>query len=615
MNFSREDDAARRGSRSCPRIRAERPRRAGHPHDGVGLDRAGRRGDEGRRRRLRHQALDQRAAPAVGADGARPRRRGRRRGDAVATREELDGGYDFGALVGRGPAAAAGARRSSGASPPPTPRCSITGESGTGKELVAEAIHRNSRRRSGPFVKVNLGGISSTLFESEMFGHVRGRLHRRASRTARDASSSPHGGTIFLDEIGELDPGSPGEAAARAAGPRLRGAGLERAAHRRRARRLGHQPQPARDGGDRRVPRGPALPDQPHRRPPAAAARARRRHPAPRAGALRRAGGAVYGRETLASVGCRLEVAPSAALAGQRPPAPASASSAPCSSAHGTFSTWRTSTAATPPSEEQAPRALPPVGSMTIDEIEKAMIVKSHEVHQGQRHAGGRGPRPLAARPSIVVSRSTGSAREPPRPVRRLPGRPPPPLCRRRRPAAAPESSVAAGRRGGLPPFVRRGRQPRVAALRRPRPSCGRAPRISPRTTITTRIREIGQRDLDALIGVYNRMVDSLREERLQLQEQHHLLSTVLDVSPSGFVTLDFDGRVDYANPRAEVLLGLPIADAKGRPLADLGSSMAASLAALAPGTNGGRRARGRSTRQVLPWRVRSTAASRAPSS
>jgi two-component system NtrC family response regulator len=46
----------------------------------------------------------------------------------------------------------------------------ITGGSGTGKERVAEAIHRNSRRRTGPFVKVNRGGISSTLFESEMFG-------------------------------------------------------------------------------------------------------------------------------------------------------------------------------------------------------------------------------------------------------------------------------------------------------------------------------------------------------------------------------------------------------------------------------------------------------------
>jgi two-component system, NtrC family, response regulator len=80
----------------------------------------------------------------------------------------------------------------------------ITGESGTGKELVAEAIHRNSKRREKPFVKVNLGGISSTLFESEMFGHVRGAFtDARADRKGRFEMA--HGGTIFLDEIGEMD--------------------------------------------------------------------------------------------------------------------------------------------------------------------------------------------------------------------------------------------------------------------------------------------------------------------------------------------------------------------------------------------------------------------------
>jgi len=83
----------------------------------------------------------------------------------------------------------------------------VTGESGTGKELVAEAIHRNSRRRNGPFVKVNLGGISSTLFESEMFGHVRGAFtDARADRKGRFEIA--HGGTIFLDEIGDVDAGS-----------------------------------------------------------------------------------------------------------------------------------------------------------------------------------------------------------------------------------------------------------------------------------------------------------------------------------------------------------------------------------------------------------------------
>lgn len=81
----------------------------------------------------------------------------------------------------------------------------ITGESGTGKELIAEAVHRNSPRRQAPFVKVNLGGISHTLFESEMFGHKKGAFTDAvADRTGRFELADK--GTIFLDEIGELDP-------------------------------------------------------------------------------------------------------------------------------------------------------------------------------------------------------------------------------------------------------------------------------------------------------------------------------------------------------------------------------------------------------------------------
>ncbi|GLU54647.1 sigma-54-dependent transcriptional regulator [Dyadobacter frigoris] len=80
----------------------------------------------------------------------------------------------------------------------------ITGESGTGKELIAEAIHTNSKRKTKPFVKVNLGGISSTLFESELFGHVRGAFtDAKTDRAGRFEMA--HKGTIFLDEIGELD--------------------------------------------------------------------------------------------------------------------------------------------------------------------------------------------------------------------------------------------------------------------------------------------------------------------------------------------------------------------------------------------------------------------------
>ncbi|MDR2921063.1 MAG: sigma-54 dependent transcriptional regulator [Tannerella sp.] len=80
----------------------------------------------------------------------------------------------------------------------------ITGESGTGKELIAEEIHSTSNRNKQPFVKVNLGGISQSLFESEMFGHKKGAFtdahHDRIGRFELADK-----GTIFLDEIGELD--------------------------------------------------------------------------------------------------------------------------------------------------------------------------------------------------------------------------------------------------------------------------------------------------------------------------------------------------------------------------------------------------------------------------
>lgn len=81
----------------------------------------------------------------------------------------------------------------------------ITGESGTGKELIAEAIHLASLRSAQPFVKVNLGGISQSLFESEMFGHRKGSFTDAYSDREGRFSLADHG-TIFLDEIGDLDP-------------------------------------------------------------------------------------------------------------------------------------------------------------------------------------------------------------------------------------------------------------------------------------------------------------------------------------------------------------------------------------------------------------------------
>lgn len=80
----------------------------------------------------------------------------------------------------------------------------ILGDSGTGKELIAEAIHNNSHRRAAPFVKVNLGGISSGLFESEMFGHKKG-AYTDAYSDRKGRFEMADKGTIFLDEIGDLD--------------------------------------------------------------------------------------------------------------------------------------------------------------------------------------------------------------------------------------------------------------------------------------------------------------------------------------------------------------------------------------------------------------------------
>ncbi|MCU6500165.1 sigma-54 dependent transcriptional regulator [Rugamonas sp. A1-17] len=119
------------------------------------------------------------------------------------TRAALDAQFDFSGIVGEHPRLLKVLATVGQVAATRAPVL-ILGESGCGKELIADALHRNSPRAAQAIVKINMGAITPSLFESEMFGHVRGAFtDARTDRKGHVASA--HEGTLFLDEIGELN--------------------------------------------------------------------------------------------------------------------------------------------------------------------------------------------------------------------------------------------------------------------------------------------------------------------------------------------------------------------------------------------------------------------------
>ena len=175
-------------------------------------------------------------------------------------RQELKERYDFSNLIGT-----SGPMRQVYEQIAQVARTNTTvllrGESGTGKELIAHAIHYNSARAKKPFIKVSCAALPQDLIESELFGYEKGAF-TGAHASKKGRFEAAEGGTLFLDEIGELNLAHAGQAAARAAGARVRTPRRHRDHPREHPADRRHQ-QGSREGDRRRrVPRGSLLPPE-----------------------------------------------------------------------------------------------------------------------------------------------------------------------------------------------------------------------------------------------------------------------------------------------------------------------------------------------------------------
>ena len=120
-------------------------------------------------------------------------------------RESLGNHFDRQNIIGRGPAMVHLLETVAQVAPSEA-TVLITGESGTGKELIAGAIHFNSARKEGPFVKMNCAAVTETLLESELFGHEKGAF-TGAYRQTEGRFRQANGGSLFLDEVSEMSMG------------------------------------------------------------------------------------------------------------------------------------------------------------------------------------------------------------------------------------------------------------------------------------------------------------------------------------------------------------------------------------------------------------------------